>query len=45
VSPVDPLAGGTVGRTAQYAQYKLTLSTSVANATPSVKEVVVNIQR
>jgi hypothetical protein len=30
---------------ARYAQYRLTLTTTVPNAAPSVKEVVVNIQR
>ena len=39
--------GGAIAGTplAQYAQYKLTLTTSVPNATPSVKEVVLNVQR
>jgi Calx-beta domain len=34
-------SGGMVGGTSRYAQYKVTLSTTVANATPAVKEVVV----
>jgi hypothetical protein len=33
------------GAMAQFAQYRLTLSTSVPNAAPAVKEVVVTIQR
>ena len=37
--------GAALNRTAQFAQYKVTLTTSVPNATPSVKEVVFNIQR
>ena len=37
--------GAALNRTARFAQYKLTLTTSVANATPSVKEVVFNIKR
>jgi hypothetical protein len=37
--------GSKIGGVAQFAQYKLTLTTTVPNATPAVKEVVVTIQR
>jgi hypothetical protein len=38
-------SGGTINAVARYAQYRLTLTTSRPNVPPSVKEVVVNIQR
>jgi len=37
--------GASLNAVARYAQYKLTLTTTVPNSAPSVKEVVVNIQR
>jgi hypothetical protein len=38
-------SGGAMTGTSQYAQYRLTLSTTVPNAAPAVKEVVVNFVR
>jgi hypothetical protein len=38
-------SGATINQVARYAQYRLTLSTTIPNSAPSVKEVVVNIQR
>jgi len=38
-------SGAAINAVARYAQYRLTLTTSRPNVAPSVKEVVVNIQR
>ena len=38
-------SGAVVGGTSRYAQYKVTLSTTVSNAAPAVKEVVVTFVR
>jgi hypothetical protein len=38
-------SGGSMTGTSQYAQYRVTLSTTVPNAAPAVKEVVVNFVR
>jgi len=38
-------SGAVDGWTSRYAQYKVTLSTTVANAAPAVKEVVVTFVR
>jgi hypothetical protein len=38
-------SGDAIGSTGQYAQYRLTLSTAVANTAPAVKEVVLTFTR
>ena len=38
-------SGQAIAATSQYAQYRVTLSTSVPNATPAVKEVVLTFLR
>jgi hypothetical protein len=38
-------SGDPIGATAQYAQYRITLSTTVTNTAPAVKEVVANFAK